>query len=66
MRRPAVRTGFAWRGEGLVGDRRGQRAQPTGGVAEHHIVEYVRGLGLLGKFFSLSWMFEIPRLGYSD
>ena len=60
-----MRAGFARRGQGQGGDCQGQRAQPTGGVAEHHIVEYVRGLGLLGKF-SLSWMFEIPRLGYSD
>ena len=58
---PTVRAGFArqWGGGS-------QRARPAGGVGERRIVEYMRGLGLLVKFFSLTRMFEMPRLGYSD
>ena len=58
---PTVRAGFArqWGGGS-------QRARPAGGVGERRIVEYMRGLGLLVKFFSLPRMFEMPRLGYSD
>lgn len=40
-------------GGGAGGGPRGQRAQPTGGVAKHHIVEYVRGSGVWQSFSQL-------------
>lgn len=69
----AARAGFEWLlGTVAGGGRAGWRTRQARGHSQlvrwpaHHITEYVSGLGLLVKFFSPSWMFEIPRLGYCD